>query len=110
MGWIERFTDFVGTKRGLASALHSGEPAYDDLPQNLLDRLEPALQTLLARTVEGGYGRDEVTAREVLMTIALICQPVQGEKPSFNQRMTRVFMEGLKRSSSSANTPELLAD
>ena len=27
MGWIERFTDFVGTKRGLASALHSGDPA-----------------------------------------------------------------------------------
>jgi AcrR family transcriptional regulator len=81
MGWIERFTDFVGTKRGLASALHSGDPAYDDLPQHLLDRLEP----------------DDVTAREVLMTIALICQPVRGEQPSFNQRMTRVFMEGLGR-------------
>jgi AcrR family transcriptional regulator len=96
MGWIERFTDFVGTKRGLASALHSGDPAYDDLPQHLLDRLEPALQTLLARAVDGGYARDEVTAREVLMSVALICQPVRGEQPSFNQRMTRVFLEGLK--------------
>jgi len=97
MGWIERFTDFVGTKRGLASALHSGDPAYDDLPQHLLDRLEPALQALLARAVDGGYTRDDVTAREVLTTIALICQPVHGEQPSFNQRMTRVFMEGLGR-------------
>lgn len=95
MAWIERFTDFVGTKRGLASALHSGDPAYDDLPQHLLDRLEPALQTLLARAAAGGYARDDVTAREVLMTIALICQPVPGEQPGFNQRMTRVFMEGL---------------
>jgi AcrR family transcriptional regulator len=94
-GWIERFTDFVGTKRGLASALHSGDPAYDDLPEHLLDRLEPALQALLARAAGGGYARDDVTAREVLMTIALICQPVRGEPPSFNQRMTRVFMEGL---------------
>ena len=59
MGWIERFTDFVGTKRGLASALHSGDPAYGDLPQHLLDRLEPALQTLLARAVDGGYARDD---------------------------------------------------
>ena len=98
MGWIERFTDFIGTKQGLASALHSGDPAYDDLPQHLLDRLEPALQTLLARAAAGGYARDHVTAREVLMTIALICQPVPGEQPSFNQRMTRVFMEGLGRS------------
>lgn len=29
------------------------------------------------------------------MTIALICQPVRGQQPSFNQRMTRVFMDGL---------------
>jgi AcrR family transcriptional regulator len=97
-GWIERFTHFVVTKRGLASALHSGDPAYDDLPQHLLDRLEPALQMLLARVVDGACARDEVTAREVLISIALICQPVRGEQPSFNQRMTRVFMEGLRGS------------
>jgi hypothetical protein len=96
MAWIERFTDFVGTKRGLASALHSGDPAYDDLPRHLLDQLEPALQTLLARAVDGGYARAGVTARDVLMTVALICQPVPGEQPSFNQRMTRVFIEGLR--------------
>jgi AcrR family transcriptional regulator len=95
MGWTERFRDFVGTKRGLASALHSGDPAYDDLPQHLLDRLEPVLQTLLARAVDAGYARDDATAREVLMTIALIGQPVPGQPPGFNQRMTRVFMEGL---------------
>jgi AcrR family transcriptional regulator len=95
--WIGRFTDFVGTKRGLASALHSGDPAYEDLPQRLLDRLEPALHTLLARAIDSGYARDDVTAREVLNTVALICQPVQGELASFNQRMTRVFVDGLGR-------------
>lgn len=97
VAWIQRFTDFVGTKRGLASALHSGDPAYDDLPQHLMDRLEPAFRTLLARAVDAGYARDDVTAREVLMTVALICQPVPGEPPSFNQRMTQVFLEGLGR-------------
>ena len=96
LAWIDRFTDFVGTKRGLAAALHSGDPAYDDLPEHLLDRLEPALRTLLARAVDGGYARDDVTAREVLMTIALISQPVPGEQPGFNQRMTRLFMAGLR--------------
>jgi AcrR family transcriptional regulator len=96
-GWIERFTDFVGTKRGLAAALHSGDPAYDDLPQHLMDQLEPAFRTLLARAVHEGYARDDVTAREVLMTIALICQPIPSEQTSFNQRMTRVFTDGLSR-------------
>jgi hypothetical protein len=52
----------VGTKRGLASALHSGDPAYDDLPQHLMDQLEPALRTLFARAADGGYARDDVTA------------------------------------------------
>ena len=99
MGWIERFTGFVATKRGLASALHSGDPTYDDLPQHLMDQLEPALQTLLARAVDGGCARDDITAREILTTIALICQPVPDEQPSFNQRMTRVFMDGLRRGS-----------
>ena len=95
LGWTERFTGFVATKRGLASALHSGDPAYDGLPQRLLNQLEPALRTLLARAVAGGYAREDVTAREILTTIALICQPVPGQQPGFNQRMTRVFMQGL---------------
>jgi hypothetical protein len=38
-----------------------------------------------------------VTAREILTTVALISQPVPGEQPTFNRRMTRVFMEGLGR-------------
>ena len=87
-------TDFVGTNAG-SPRRHPGDPAYDDLPQHLMDRLEPALQTLLARAVDSGYARADVTAREVLTTIALISQPVPGEQPSFNRRMTRVFMEGL---------------
>ena len=95
LAWIERFTAFVGTKRGLATALHSGDPAYDDLPKHLMDRLEPAFQTLLGRAVASGQARDDVAAKEVLVTIALMCQPVRGEQPSFNQSMVRVFMQGL---------------
>jgi AcrR family transcriptional regulator len=98
-GWIELFTDFVDTKRGLASALHSGDPAYDDLPRQLMDRLEPACQMLLDRAVDGGSARDDVSAREILTTIALLCQPVRGEQPGFNQRMTEVFIDGLRNRS-----------
>jgi AcrR family transcriptional regulator len=104
--WIERFMDFLGTKGGLASALHSGDPAYDDLPQRLLDRLEPAFRILLDRAVAGGYARSDVTAREVLTTIALICQPVRGEQAGFNQRMTQVFMAGLSLHVKQHPTPD----
>src|ERR1700750_3144568 len=30
--WMLRFTEFVAAKRGLATALHSGDPAYEVLP------------------------------------------------------------------------------
>src|ERR1044071_2913183 len=37
--WLERFADFIATKRGLAAALHSGDPAYSALPAYLEARL-----------------------------------------------------------------------
>jgi AcrR family transcriptional regulator len=30
--WLHRYTEFLATKRGLATALHSGDPAYCALP------------------------------------------------------------------------------
>jgi AcrR family transcriptional regulator len=37
--WMQRFVDFIATKRGLAAALHSGDPAYSDLPGYFNKRL-----------------------------------------------------------------------
>jgi hypothetical protein len=54
---------------------------------------------LLDRAVDGGSARDDVSAREILTTIALLCQPVRGEQPGFNQRMTEVFIDGLRNRS-----------
>jgi len=95
IAWVNRFADFVRTKHGLANALHSGDPAYAGLAQTLLDRLEPVLDSLLERAPLNARSRDTVSARDVLTTIALICQPVPGETSSFNERMTEVFLEGL---------------
>ncbi|MGO7422676.1 TetR/AcrR family transcriptional regulator, partial [Rhizobium ruizarguesonis] len=30
--WMQRFVGFIAAKRGLAAALHSGNPAFDPLP------------------------------------------------------------------------------
>ena len=100
--WIDRLTEFVGTKRGLATALHSGDPAYDDLPRYFMDRLEPAASALLAAARKAGQVRAAVTARELLLTIALMCQPVPGESLDFNERMIRVFVKGLRQPTSTA--------
>ncbi len=93
--WIDRLTQFVSTKRGFASALHSGDPAFDDLPRYFMEHLEPALDGLLEAARAGGHVHADVTSRDVLLTVALMCQPVTGEGLEFNQRMIRVFVDGL---------------
>jgi AcrR family transcriptional regulator len=96
--WIGRFTELVGTKRGLASALHSGDPAFSDLPRYFMKHLEPALDGLLGAARASHEVRADVTARDVLLTVALMCQPVRGEEPHLNERMIRIFIQGLRHS------------
>ena len=44
---LRRYTEFLATKRGLAPALHCGDPAYSALPGYFRQRLGPALGALL---------------------------------------------------------------
>ncbi|MGB8407706.1 MAG: TetR/AcrR family transcriptional regulator [Mycobacterium sp.] len=99
--WLRRFTEFVGTKRGLASALHSGDPAFDALPGYLMQRLEPVLESLLTAATATGEIRNDVSAKDLIYTVALLCQPVAGEDLAYNQRMVAVFIDGLCRSAQS---------
>ena len=46
-----------------------------------------------------GHVEADVTANEVLIAVALMCQPVRGEDPHFNERMIGIFVEGLRHSS-----------
>ena len=58
--WLHRFTEFVGAKRGLAAALHSGNPAFEPLPAYFQQRFEPALGSLLAAAAAAGEIRGDV--------------------------------------------------
>jgi AcrR family transcriptional regulator len=94
--WLHRFTEFVGTKRGLATALHSGDPAFDGLPDYLMERLEPVLGALLDAAVATGEVRADVSAKELLYAVALLCQPVPGADLAYNQRMVAILADGLR--------------
>ena len=54
--WLRRYTSFIATKRGLASALHSGDPTFDALPAYFQQHLGPALQSLLDAASAAGQG------------------------------------------------------
>lgn len=95
--WVERLTALVSTKRGLANALHSGDPAYADLPDYFTGALQPAVDALLDAGRDSGDVRADITGRELLSTVALLCQPVAGEDLSFNEHMVRIFTQGLRQ-------------
>jgi AcrR family transcriptional regulator len=94
--WIRRFTDLLATKRGLASALHSGDPAFSELPGYFLQRLGPTLAALLNAAVADGTVRDDVSAEDLLHAITQLCQPVPGQGPEHNQRIVAVLVDGLR--------------
>jgi AcrR family transcriptional regulator len=93
--WLHRYTEFVGTKRGLATALHSGDPAFDALPAYFMQRLEPVVGSLLEAAVATGRIRADTSAKDLLHAIALLCQPVPGEELGYNQRLVAIFIDGL---------------
>ncbi len=95
--WLGELADFVGTKRGLATALHSGDPAFEALPGYFMERLEPALAALLDAAAEAGEVRADVSARELLFAVALLCQPVSGVDAGYNRRMVDLLTDGLRR-------------
>ncbi|MFD5315812.1 TetR/AcrR family transcriptional regulator [Streptomyces sp. NPDC127098] len=98
--WIHQFTDLLAAKRGLASALHSGDPAFSGLPGYFLERLGPTLAALLDAAVADGTVRDDVSAEQLLHAITQLSQPIPGHRPEYNQRVVSVFVDGLRRPAS----------
>jgi AcrR family transcriptional regulator len=96
LAWTHRFTELLATKRGLASALHSGDPAFAGLPGYFLQRLGPALAALLAAAVADGTVRDDISAEDLLHAITQLSQPVPGRGLEHNQRIVAVLLDGLR--------------
>jgi AcrR family transcriptional regulator len=95
--WIERFVDFLRAKRGLAAALHSGDPAYDVLPAYFEKRLVPALQGLLQPAASAGAIRAGVEARDLLWAIASLSTSTRDHNdPALARRMIGVMLDGLR--------------
>ena len=94
--WLHRYTEFLATKRGLASALHSGDPAFDALPGYFFQRLEPALGSLLDAAAATGEIRADISARDLLRAVALLCTPVSDEGIAYSQRMVTLLIDGLR--------------
>ena len=93
---MHRYMDFVATKRGLAAALHSGDPAHSALPGYFDKRLRPALETLLEAAVAAGVVRQGIAADDLLRAVATVCHGPHGEEPVYARRMVQLLVDGLR--------------
>jgi AcrR family transcriptional regulator len=97
--WIMRYTQFVAAKRGLAAALHSGDPAYEPLADYFSTHLAPTLDRLLAAASKSGEITQQVDASEFLGAVANLCHaegPSGNESSGRAERMVQLLLAGLR--------------
>jgi AcrR family transcriptional regulator len=95
--WLQRYTEFVATKHGLAAALHSGDPAYLPLRVHFEVLVGPALRMLLDNAVAAGVVHDGEDPLELLGAVANLCIPAPGSTDTSRAyRMVALMMKGLR--------------
>jgi AcrR family transcriptional regulator len=102
--WLHRYTEYLATKRGLATALHSGDPAYGALPGYFRQRLGPALGSLLETAIASGEIRAGISATDLLHAVANLCLPVADEGAAYSQRMVALLIDGLRYGASTSQS------
>ncbi|WP_297600463.1 TetR/AcrR family transcriptional regulator [Mycobacterium sp.] len=90
--WIQRYTDLVATKAGLASALQSSDAAHEALRAHFYERMSPVLDSL----IKAAAIREDVSAADILHAVALLSHPVPGEGPDYGRHLVGVFIDGLR--------------
>lgn len=94
--WLYCYADLVTTKRGLAPALHCGDPAYESLRAYFEATIVPAFQKLLAAAVAEGTVRDDVIADDILNAVGSVCISAYSGSAEQTRRMVTLLIDGLK--------------
>lgn len=98
--WMQQcLVDLVATKRGLGAALHSGDPAYQSLPDYVLGQLTPALRALLDAATDAGVVRARVDADELLLAAMRLATPASEGDIAQARRMVALLVRGLSHAS-----------
>jgi len=94
--WMQRYVDFILTKRGLSNALHSDHAAYAALPDYFYARLRPALSSLLQAAVDQNLIRPGFEADELLRAAATLCKANPDEDTALTRKMVGLLVDGLR--------------
>lgn len=94
--WMRKFVELASTKRGIAKALHSGDPAFDGLPARREQRLQPAFRKLFDAAVTAGEIGGNVEADDFLNAAATLCMSVNEPHPDRAHRLVELLVSGLR--------------
>jgi hypothetical protein len=96
--WLQANIHLVATKRGMVEALQLAASGSAELKAYSFDRLTAALALLLARGVEAGEVRSDITAQDLLRTvIGVFYADVSQDWQTAAIRIIDVFVDGLRR-------------
>ncbi|WP_371777981.1 hypothetical protein [Streptomyces sp. NBC_01438] len=94
--WLQRFAVFIGTKRGLGAALHSGDRAYDSLPDYFQQRFVPVLGALLDTAARAGEIRADIGPDDLLRATGNLAMPAHDDGEGHTRRMVALLVDGLR--------------
>ena len=94
--WLRRYSSFIATKRGLAAALHSGDPAFEPLPAYFQQHLGPALESLLDTAAAAGAVRSDVDPNDLLRAVGNLCLSGGEGEGCHSERMVDLLIDGLR--------------
>jgi AcrR family transcriptional regulator len=93
---MQLFVELAATKRGLAQALHSGDPAFNALPARREQRLRPAFQALFQSAIAAGAIRADIDPDEFLNAASSLCMSVHDGPAKHPGRMVALLVDGLR--------------
>lgn len=93
--WSESLARFVATKRGFASALHSGDPAYTPLPAQFIGVLAPRVQRILDAGAADGSIRPDIRAEDLVPALSRLADSTAAAANPADGMMG-VLLDGLR--------------
>ena len=93
--WLRRYAGFLATKKGLAAALHSGDPAFDALPGYFRTKFEPALASLIDAAAAAGEMRGDIKPYDLLRAVGNLSR-ASDDGTAYAQRMLDLLVDGLR--------------
>jgi len=104
--WLYRYTQFIATKKGLASALHSGDPAFATLPDYFRENFEPALAALLNRAANAGDIDGTTDPYDLLRAIGNLSVASGEDGAAHIRRMVDLLINGLRYGAQGLGGPD----